>query len=72
MLSKLSRFTDQVVSLAQKAGLGETDPAFEEGEGGNADWVIVAILASTSTWITRTSGCWTSSTRCTESELNST
>jgi len=41
--SKLPRFTGRVVSLAQKAVVGEPDPAFEEGEGGYADWVIVAI-----------------------------
>jgi hypothetical protein len=41
--SKLGRFTDWVVSLAQKAVVGEPDPAFEEGEDGYADWVIVAI-----------------------------
>ena len=43
MPSKLSRFTDRVVSLAQKAVVGEPDPAFEEGDGGYANWVIVAI-----------------------------
>jgi len=41
--SKLARFTDRVVSLAQTAVVGEPDPAFEEGENGYADWVIVAI-----------------------------
>ena len=43
MPTKLARFTDRVVSLAQKAVVGEPDPAFEPGEGGYADWVIVAI-----------------------------
>jgi len=41
--TKLSRFTERVVSLAQKAVVGEPDPAFQEGEDGYADWVIVAI-----------------------------
>ena len=41
--SKLARFADRVVSLAQKAVVGEPDPAYEEGENGYADWVIVAI-----------------------------
>jgi hypothetical protein len=35
--SKLARFTDRVVSLAQKAVVGEPDPAFEAGEDGYAD-----------------------------------
>ena len=41
--TKLSPFTERVVSLAQKAVVGEPDPAFEEGGNGYADWVIVAI-----------------------------
>ena len=41
--SKLARFTKQVVSLAQKAVAGEPYPAFQPGEGGYADWVIVAL-----------------------------
>jgi len=41
--TKLNRFTERVVSLAQKAVVGEPDPAFEEGETGYADWMIVAI-----------------------------
>jgi hypothetical protein len=40
---KLTRFTDRVVSLAQKAVGGDPDPAFEDGDGGYADWAIVAI-----------------------------
>lgn len=43
MPSKLGRFTDHVISLAQKAVGGDSDPAFEGGEDGYGDWVIVAI-----------------------------
>ncbi len=43
MQSKIARFTERVVSLAQKAVAGEPDPAFQPGEGGYADWVIVAL-----------------------------
>jgi IS5 family transposase len=38
-----SRFTSRLVSLAKKAVVGKPDPAFQEGEGGYADWVIVSI-----------------------------
>jgi hypothetical protein len=31
------------VPLAQKAVVGEPDPALQEGEDGYADWAIVAI-----------------------------
>jgi IS5 family transposase len=41
--SKPARFTDRVISLAQKAVVGELDPAIEDGDGGYGDWVIVAI-----------------------------
>ncbi|AWB28524.1 IS5 family transposase [Halococcoides cellulosivorans] len=41
--TKLARFTSRVVSLAQKAVVGEPDPAYQAGDGGYADWVIVAI-----------------------------
>jgi IS5 family transposase len=41
--SKLARFTERVVSLAQKAVVGEPAPAFAPGETGYADWVIVAL-----------------------------
>ncbi len=41
--SKLGRFTDRIVSLAQKAAVGEPAPAFEPGRNGYEDWVIVAI-----------------------------
>ena len=41
--SKLARFTKRVVSLAQKAVAGEPDPAFQPGEGGYAEWLIVAL-----------------------------
>lgn len=43
MSSKAARFTDRVVSLAQKAVIGDPNPAYEEVENGYADWVIVAI-----------------------------
>ena len=41
--SKLARLTERVVSLAQKAVVGDPDPTFEEGKNGYADWVIVTI-----------------------------
>jgi hypothetical protein len=41
--SKLARFTSRVVSLAQKTVVGDPAPAFEPGESGYADWVIVAL-----------------------------
>jgi hypothetical protein len=41
--SRLARFTGRVVSLAQKAVVGERAPPFEDGENGYADWVTVAI-----------------------------
>jgi IS5 family transposase len=41
--SKLARFTDRVVSLAQKAVVGKPAPAPQDGDGGYADWVIIAI-----------------------------
>ena len=43
MSSKLARFTDRVVSLAQKAVVGEPAPALQDGDGGYADWVIIAV-----------------------------
>lgn len=43
MSSKLARFTSRVVSLAQKAVVGDPASAFEPGETGYADWVIVAL-----------------------------
>lgn len=41
--SKLARFTKRVVSLAQKAVVGQPEPAVQRGNGGYADWVIVAM-----------------------------
>jgi len=41
--SKLTRFTEQVVSLAQKAVVGNPKPALQRGDGGYTDWVIVSI-----------------------------
>ena len=43
--TKLSRFTNQVVTLAQKAVVGTPKPAVQHGDGGYADWVIVSIHA---------------------------
>jgi len=42
-VSKLARFTSRVVSLAQKAVDDDPAPAFEPGEPGYADWVIVSL-----------------------------
>ena len=42
-MSQTSRFTNRVVSLAKKAVDGEPAPAVQKGEGGYADWVIVAL-----------------------------
>ena len=42
MQTKLARFTE-VVSLAENAVAGEPDPAFQPGEGGYADWLIVSL-----------------------------
>lgn len=36
--SKLARFTDRIVSLAQKAVAGEPAPAYDPGGNGYADW----------------------------------
>jgi len=41
--TKLAHFTEQVVSLAQKAVVGNANPALQRGDGGYADWVIVSI-----------------------------
>jgi len=41
--TKLARFTSRVVSLAQKAVVGNPKPALSRGKGGYADWVIVSI-----------------------------
>ena len=41
--TKLARFTRKVVTLAQKAVVGNTKPAVQRGNGGYADWVIVSI-----------------------------
>lgn len=43
VLTKLARFTKQVVTLAQKAVVGNAKPALQRGDGGYADWVIVSI-----------------------------
>jgi hypothetical protein len=41
--SKLARFTKKVVTLAQKAVVGNAKPAVQRGDGGYTDWVIVSI-----------------------------
>jgi len=43
VLTKLARFTKKVVTLAQKAVVGNPRPAVQRGENGYADWVIVSI-----------------------------
>lgn len=42
MPTQLARFTGQVVSLAKKA-VDDPAPALKRGEGGYADWVIIAL-----------------------------
>jgi IS5 family transposase len=41
--SKLARFTDRCVVMSQKAVGNAARPAFDPGEGGYANWVILAI-----------------------------
>jgi len=41
--SKLARFTERCVALSQKAVGSDPDPPIKKGEGGYADWVIIAI-----------------------------
>ncbi|MEF8772752.1 IS5 family transposase [Halodesulfurarchaeum sp.] len=43
MQSNVARFTSKVVSLAKNAVGGEPEPPVQKGEGGYADWVIVAL-----------------------------
>lgn len=43
MPSQLARFTDRIVDLSQKAVVGDPAPAVKKGDGGYADWVIVAV-----------------------------
>jgi hypothetical protein len=43
MPSQLARFTDRIVDFSQKAVVGDPDPAVTKGDGGYADWVIVAL-----------------------------
>lgn len=43
MPTKLSRFTRRCVALAQKAVGNDPDTPVKKGDGGYADWVIVAI-----------------------------
>lgn len=41
--SELARFTERCVALSQKAAGNGSAPAVQKGEGGYADWVIVAL-----------------------------
>lgn len=41
--SKLARFTERCVALSQKAVENDSAPPIKKGEGGYADWVILAI-----------------------------
>lgn len=43
MGSELARFTSTCVSLAQKAVAGPPAPAVKRGDGGYADWVVIAL-----------------------------
>ncbi|WP_440009106.1 IS5 family transposase [Halomicrococcus sp. SG-WS-1] len=43
MPSRLSRFTDRLVTLAKRAVSGDPLPAVKKGDGGYADWVIVVL-----------------------------
>ena len=43
MGTTLARFTSKCVGLAKKATVGLASPPLEPGEGGYADWVIVAL-----------------------------
>lgn len=43
MSSRLSRFTDRLVTLSKRVVSGNPEPAVEKGNGGYADWVIVVI-----------------------------
>lgn len=43
MASTIARFTSTCVLLAQKSTVGPTGPAYKPGEGGYADWVIIAL-----------------------------
>lgn len=43
MPSRLSRFTDRLVTLAKRSASGDPAPPVKKGDGGYADWVIVVI-----------------------------
>ena len=43
MPSRLSRFTDRLVTLPKRAVSGDPLSAVKKGDGGYADWVIVVI-----------------------------
>ena len=41
--SRLSRFTDRLVTLAKRAVSGDPAPSVKKGDSGYADWVIIVI-----------------------------
>lgn len=43
MPSRLSRFTDRLVTLTKRTVSGDTSSAVKKGDGSYADWVIVVI-----------------------------
>jgi len=43
VLTKIARFMKKVITLPQKAVVGNPKPALLRGHGGYADWVIVSI-----------------------------
>lgn len=43
MLSRLSRFTNRLVTLAKRAVSGEPAPSVKKRDGGYADWDIIVI-----------------------------
>ncbi len=43
MPSRLSRFTNRLVTLSKRSVSGDPSPAVKKGDGGYADWVIVVI-----------------------------
>ena len=43
MSSRLSRFTDRLVTLSKRTVSGDPAPAVKKGDGGYADWVMIVI-----------------------------
>jgi len=41
--SRLSRFTDRLVTLSKRTVSGDPAPAVKKGDGGYADWVMIVI-----------------------------